>query len=35
MLDGHLPGGPPEDSDGDAPSELLNPLLAEWRTPAC
>jgi hypothetical protein len=24
--------GPPEDSDDDAPNELLGPLLEEWRT---
>jgi hypothetical protein len=28
---GHSPEGPPEDSDDDAPSELLAPVLEEWR----
>ena len=28
---GHPPEGPPDDADADAPSELLAPLLEEWR----
>jgi len=31
---GHPPEGPPQDSDDDAPSELLAPLLEEW-APGC
>jgi len=33
MSDGHIPGVPPPENSGDddAPSELLAPLLEEWR----
>ena len=30
-MSGHPPEGPLEDSEDDAPSELLAPLLEEWR----
>ena len=30
---GHEPKGPPVDSEDDAPSKLLGPLLEEWRDP--